>query len=395
MRASSVRNGGVIGGERSVAIALSLMLLISGLFLGACFNPSYEAPRCSPLGECPSGLTCVAEVCVKDPSIGAGDPDAGQQPDAPTTPPVDAPVIDAPPVSTVPSCAPRLRNCGGATGADDCCASSLVPGGTFGRNHDLAADNRYPAPGLPATISSFRFDKYEITVGRLRAFVNAMKGTQADPPAVGSGAHPNIPNSGWQSAWTANLPADRAAFLLSLTNCSMTTWTAMPGANENKPANCINWYTALAFCAWDGGFLPTEAEWHYAGSGGNEQRALPWSVPASSLTLDATYASYNCTADGVANCTIADLLSVGSLPKGDGRWGQSDMIGNVGEWTLDVGNALPQPCTDCWAPPPGNMIFRGSGFDNTFDNLRNAYRVVTNPTSRVRNIGARCARPAN
>jgi formylglycine-generating enzyme required for sulfatase activity len=28
--------------------------------------------------------------------------------------------------------------------------------------------------------------------------------------------------------------------------------------------------------SWDGGFLPSEAEWESAASGGSEQRAYPW-----------------------------------------------------------------------------------------------------------------------
>ena len=51
----------------------------------------------------------------------------------------------------------------------------------------------------------------------------------------------------------------------------------------NHPRETVNWYEAIAFCAWDGGFLPTETEWHYAASGGSAQRAYPWSSPAGDL----------------------------------------------------------------------------------------------------------------
>ncbi|AUX45468.1 uncharacterized protein SOCE26_069590 [Sorangium cellulosum] len=36
------------------------------------------------------------------------------------------------------------------------------------------------------------------------------------------------------------------------------------------PINRLDWYMALAFCAWNGGRLATEAEWNYAASGGSE-----------------------------------------------------------------------------------------------------------------------------
>lgn len=75
-------------------------------------------------------------------------------------------------------------------------------------------------------------------------------------------------------------------------------------------------------------------------AGADQQRAYPWSSPAGSLTpLDGSHASYfdgtNCVGDGVAGCAVTDLVAVGSKPLGDGRWGQSDLAGNVFEWTLD------------------------------------------------------------
>src|SRR5262249_42064726 len=149
----------------------------------------------------------------------------------------------------------------------------------------------------PATVSDFRLDTYEVTLGRFRQFVNAGMGTQASPPANGAGARTlnGMANQGgWDPTWTANLPAD-VGQLGAAGDCTppLNSWTDTPGANEVLPMNCITWYEAFAFCVWDGGFLPTEAERSYAAAGGNEQRAFPWSNPASSLTIDCSYANYN------------------------------------------------------------------------------------------------------
>ncbi len=55
-----------------------------------------------------------------------------------------------------------------------------------------------------------------------------------------------------------------------------STWTPSTGAQESLPMNCINWFEAYAFCIWDGGFLPSEAEWLYADVGGSGEREYPW-----------------------------------------------------------------------------------------------------------------------
>src|SRR5256885_1964087 len=72
-----------------------------------------------------------------------------------------------------------------------------------------------------------------------------------------------------------------------------------PSANATLPVNCVSWFEAFAFCAWDGGYLPTEAEWNYAAAGGGDQRAYPWSVPSGTLLIDVAHANYN---PGTSTC---------------------------------------------------------------------------------------------
>jgi formylglycine-generating enzyme required for sulfatase activity len=124
----------------------------------------------------------------------------------------------------------------------------------------------------------------------------AGEGTASNPPPTGSGAHPNLPGSGWDPSWNAYLVADQAA-LIAAVKCDAVfqTWTDTPGGNDNRPMNCITWAEAMAFCVWDGGYLPTEAEWNYAATGGNEQRSYPWSNPATSLAIDISDASFTWT----------------------------------------------------------------------------------------------------
>src|SRR5580693_3178198 len=136
---------------------------------------------------------------------------------------------DAEPAGLLPSClggGPGLSDCG--ADKESCCASLVVTGGTFYRTYP-DSDNCITANADPATVSSFRLDKYDVTVGRFR-HPNELK-----PRLVhGRGDLPGYFN--------------------------YSTWTEAAGTQENLPINCVNWYEAYAFCIWDGGgFLPSEA----------------------------------------------------------------------------------------------------------------------------------------
>lgn len=294
-----------------------------------------------------------------------------------------------------PHCATLPKTCG-ASGDDDCCASPFVPGGSFFRSYDVATDNQFDSQASPATVSDFRLDKYEVTVGRFRQFLMEGYGTQSKPPAAGSGAHPNLPDSGWDSAWNGNLEADNPTLVAAL-KCEpgTETWTDAPGANEDLPITCITWFEAMAFCIWDGGYLPTEAEWNYAAAGGSEQRAYPWSPSDDpGLTaIDCTYANYAPTPNSPC---VGGPAKVGSRsPKGDGRWGHADLAGNVPEAILDWYSHTypPGPCNDCANLTPGSFrVYRGGHFNNDAQALRTGAHAGMNSNPTLRGLGVRCAR---
>jgi formylglycine-generating enzyme required for sulfatase activity len=281
-----------------------------------------------------------------------------------------------------PSCLALPATCG--PGRDRwCCTSGAVPGGTFARSYDGVT---FTDASAAATVSAFRLDTYLVTVGRFRAFVAEGHGTQAAPPATGAGAHARIPGSGWDPAWNGSLVA--AGGLPAALKCGGESWTDTAGDAEELPMNCVTWFEAFAFCAWDGGFLPTEAEWNFAAAGGDEQRVYPWSSPPPSAHIDDAHAVY-------CGGTCA-LQPVGSRsPAGDGRWGQADLAGGVWEWNLDWMADYTEPCVDCAVVGAGTYrIARGGGFKTPENTLLVALRSWGTPVERDSFFGFRCARPA-
>jgi formylglycine-generating enzyme len=154
--------------------------------------------------------------------------------------------------------------------------------------------------------------------------------------------------------------------------------------------NCISWYEAFAFCIWDGGRLPTEAEWNYAAAGGTEQRVYPWSSPPASTTLDYSHAVYD---DGGA---IAPQNVGSKSPKGDSKFGQADLAGNVWEWALDsYANSLPASCANCAnLGSAAHRVVRGGSFNYNASYLLVSPRCDDPPAGRYAGLGARCARSA-
>jgi formylglycine-generating enzyme required for sulfatase activity len=301
--------------------------------------------------------------------------DAVDAPDAPFHPPAHC--SDLP-----PTCGP--------SGTTSCCGSPLIAGGMYYRGYDAAGAGNMMHP---ATVSDFRLDIYEVTVARFRQFVDAGLGTQLGPPTTGAGAHPNIASSGWDASWTSYLPPDSPTLRANLRMYSDDTWTDSPGANENLPINNLTWYEAFAFCAFDGGYLPSEAEWNYAAAAGAEQRAYPWSNPASSVTIDCTYANSGGTGNCVSALPYVNRVGTDSAT-GDGAFGQADLSGNVSEWTLDAFATYIDPCTDCaeLTTADTSRVVRGGSYMSLAGLVRTSARSGVMASTTGGTIGVRCAR---
>jgi formylglycine-generating enzyme required for sulfatase activity len=160
-------------------------------------------------------------------------------------------------------------------------------------------------------------------------------------------------------------------------------------SSDNLPIDHVTWYESFAFCAWDQGWLVTEAQWNYAAAGGSEQRVYPWSTDPQAAE-DCAHANDAC---------LGSPLPVGSKSTiGDGRWGHSDLAGNLLERMMEtyVSPYAMTMCNDCVFTAPGTYaVLRGGGYA---DFLGTHWKTVTrntdyySKTGRDPRIGFRCAR---
>jgi len=225
--------------------------------------------------------------------------------------------------------------------------AAAVPGGRFWRGHPdqpRPFGNADTHPMRELSVAEFRIDRLEVSVTAYDACV--------------------------------------AAGPCRARVCDDGSTTIMPG---DRPATCVSWDDAAAYCAWVGGRLPTEAEWEKAARGA-DGRKYPWGNDDPTCER----ALYN-------ECGKSGPDAVGAHPSGASPCGAENLAGNAAEWAWDWYSADYYPAAasaDPAGPASGEeRVVRGGSFRTGGRLLMTGYRESAKPSTRRVDVGFRCVWP--
>jgi formylglycine-generating enzyme len=219
---------------------------------------------------------------------------------------------------------------------------TFVPGGSF----RMGSDKHYPeeAPAHQVAVSDFWIDRTPVTNKQFRKFVGEtghVTFAEIAPQAKDyPGALPEMLKAGSLIFAPPKHPVD-------LTDWSQW-WKFKFGANwrrpygprsnisglDDHPVVHIAYRDAIAYAAWAGKQLPTEAEWEFAARGGLDGAEFAWGnefAPGGkhlANTWQGDFPHQNIAIDGHERTSPVTAFP----PNG---YGLRDMIGNVWEWTMD------------------------------------------------------------
>lgn len=311
--------------------------------------------RCSIAEDCRSGV-CVSSVCQSPSSTDSVK--NGDETD------VDCGGGAAPPCAVDKSCKAHSDCSSGACSYQGQCVAT--PSCTAHHGGDTCGPGEGDDPrhescclALPVTRddgTTFLLDKYVITAGRMRAFIERTEGNVRKYIE-----DQRLPEDLWDPAWLEGLPSTMAEALYKLgpypmdgyerQGCSMTgggARTYWQAANasfpddtqaydkdilDEKALNCVEFFTLAAFCIWDGGHLATIDEltraWRPDG------RLYPWGTRA--LDADHVVHEFGEEFSGPYSYTwpedeadqTAHIAPPGRKPLGAGPFGHMDLAGLV------------------------------------------------------------------
>ena len=223
----------------------------------------------------------------------------------------------------------------------------LIPVGEFQMGSNDGDDDERPVHTV--YVDAFYMDKYEVTVGQYKKFVQATGHRAPD--------------------WN---------------------FVAEYSPTDQHPIIVVSWHDAMAYAQWAGKRLPTEAEWEKAARGSLKGQKYPWGN-----SIDSSKANY-----GDNGTTV-----VGRYPANG--YGLYDMAGNVWEWCLDAysgdfyarsprdnpfSGGIVTDMTNNFTNVNSSRVLRGGSWGDDAQDVRVAYRSWNTPTNTLNNGGFRCVR---
>ncbi len=243
-------------------------------------------------------------------------------------------------------------------------------------------------PPHRVALDPFLVDVYEVTNAQFESFLNVLEVTAKRDVRAGELRPDDIEGPDADRLWGGSSGNDRAFIEMDDTDARIGIvdgrFTPEPGFADH-PVSESTWQGAVAFCAWRGARLPTEAEWE-AAARGMEGRIYPWGE-APPTPEHAVFGRGRGETD-----------PVGSHPKGATPEGVFDLSGNEAEWTSSLFKPYPYDVEDGREDPnaPGERVTRGGDhvFDVEPDQLTGYFRdgFSRNPRRGHRHIGFRCAK---
>lgn len=166
----------------------------------------------------------------------------------------------------------------------------------------------------------------------------------------------------------------------------------------DHPVTHVSWNDAVAYCAWAGRSLPSEAQWECASRGGADGLRYPWGDELGEgwacNIWQGDFPTRNTEEDGFL--TTAPVRTY--APNAYGLW---QTVGNVWEWCADrsgAGYYARSPRRDPRGPEDGaERVMRGGSYlchDSYCNRYRNAARSANTPDSSMGNAGFRTVGPA-
>jgi formylglycine-generating enzyme required for sulfatase activity len=183
--------------------------------------------------------------------------------------------------------------------------------------------------------------------------------------------------------------AEYAEFVRESHHAPPDDWNGTKPAygTELWPVLNVSFDDVNAFAAWRSKRdnvtyrLPTEQEWEYAARNGAQSDLYPWGKDWK---------------DNQAVLKEATPAKVGSHPEGNNKWGVSDLIGNVWEWTSSKVSAYPGNPTPIPTATKEWLVIRGAGYDRNPSDRDNpvssCIRTFVSPGSKIPQLGFRLVR---